>query len=337
MHPSKVNVPVALNVFVRPSELQIVFDAVKKARPNILFLIGDGPREDSPTDEANIKQCRKIVEDIDWDCQVYRIYSDKNKGMYRTYFDAQDYIFNIVDRCIFLEDDVLVSQSFFRFCEEMLERYKDDLRVHYVTGLNYFGEYDDPDADYFFCGEGSIWGYAIWKRTYESQNMKYANSPYVIDRMCLAAKQLKPRYEKKIRGYVNNPHYEGHIPGPEFFKNSLRFSQNQVYIVPTKNMVSNIGVGNGATHSADSMRKLPKGVQRLFNMPIYEYQFPLKHPQFVVRDLYYEKYVNRILGWNHPFVQLHRKISSAMRNLFYGDFSSIRNKIGRVLKRNIET
>lgn len=334
MKKSLVNVPVALNVFIRPNALQRVFGAVKKARPSILFLLGDGPRNEN--DAEKIKICRKIVEDIDWECEVYKLYSEENMGLYAKYFDSQEKIFSIVDRCIFLEDDVLVSDSFFRFCAELLEKYKDDYRVHYVTGLNYLGEYKDPTADYFFAGEGSIWGYATWRRTYLSQNMEYADDDYITNCMCRVAKQLKPGYQKKIMGYKYDIHYEGHIPGPEFYKNASRFSQNQVYIVPAKNMVSNIGIGDGSVHSSDDIRKMAKGNSQLFNMNLYELDFPLKHPKFIVRDIKYEKKVNKILGWNRPHVFWFRKIETTIRCLVYGDIKSTVKKIQRNIKREYE-
>ena len=105
----------------------------------------------------------------------------------------------------------------------------------------------------------------------------------------MVAKQIKPGYEKRIDLCVANPEWLGHIPHVEFYKKFLRLSQNQIYIVPTRNMVCNIGVSGNATHSADDVRKLPKVTRRLFNARIYEYQFPLRHPEFVIRDLYYEK------------------------------------------------
>lgn len=332
----QLSVPVALNVFIRLDTLKLVFDSVKRVKPKVLFLIGDGPRNAVETDKSNIEACRKYVENIDWNCDVHRIYSVVNKGLYKTYFDAQAYIFERVDRCIFLEDDVLPSQSFFWFCEEMLDRYNNDLRVHYVTGLNYLGYYNKPDSDYFFSGEGSIWGYAIWKRTYLSQNMDYANSQYVTQCMCDVSDQLKPQYKKKIRGYINNPLYEGHVAGPEFYKNCLRFSQNQLYIVPKKNLISNIGVGDGSTHSAESLHLLARGVQRLFFARTYELDFPLAHPAFVVRDVFYEKQVNRILAWNHPIILIYRKVEATFRYLVFGNKKDLKGKIRSKLLKNIE-
>ena len=327
MKPWKVDVPIALNFFARPGELKETFSVVKKARPRVLFLIADGPRKEVPSDVENVITCRKIVEDIDWGCEVFRYYSNENKGLFRTYFDAMDQVFKIVDRCVFLEDDIVVSDTFFEFCRQMLEKYENDLRVHFVTGLNYYGIYDEPDGDYFFSGEGSIWGYALWRRTYQSMNLDFRGNEYAIRCTKDVAKQLKPGYEKRISRTVQNPMWEGHIPHVEFYKNFLRFSENQIYIVPSKNMVCNIGVGADSMHSADALNKIPKGWRQLYYMQTYEMEFPLKDPAFMVRDLKYEAYVNKVLAWNSPTRQLWRKTVAFLKAVQYGDFNRINYKI----------
>jgi hypothetical protein len=333
MKPYLVDVPVSLNVFVRPNTLSKVFEVVKQARPSTLFLVGDGPRESQPTDKENILKSRKVVEDIDWDCKVYKLYSDVNKGMYKTYFDAQSSIFSIVDRCIFLEDDVLVSVSFFRYCEELLEKYRDDLRVHYISGMNYLGKYSGPNSDYFFSGEGSIWGYATWKRTIELQNLNYRKDEYIMNSIKYLTKIEGKKYYRKVLGYARSDIYEGHVAGPEFYKNLLKYTYSQTFIIPTKNMVSNIGFTEGSIHAPDNINKLPRGIQKLFNMKTYEYEFPLRHPDYVIKDIYYERKVHRILGFGHPLINLYRNVERAFRYLYYGDIKRLFRSILRMLDR----
>lgn len=323
----KVDVPVVINFFARPNDLEKTFLVIKKARPRILFLVADGPRKNVSSDIENVRKCREIVENIDWECEVYRYYSDENKGLFRTYFEAMDQVFEIVDRCIFLEDDLVVSESFFRFCKEMLDKYEKDLRVHFITGLNYMGNYTEPDGDYFFSGEGSIWGYALWKRTYTSMNLDFRKNAYAIRCTQDVAKQIKNGYEKRIQKTVVDPMWEGHIPHVEFYKNFLRFSENQIYIVPSKNLVSNIGVGSDSMHSADDLTKIPYGWRQLYFMKTYELKLPFKEPEFMVRDIKYEKYVNRVLAWNDPGRQLWRKFVALIKAVQYGDFRRIKYKI----------
>lgn len=326
-HEWKVDVPVAINFFARPDTFELAFAEIKKAKPRQLFLIADGPRSGRDDDVVNCRKCRDIANGVDWNCEVYHLYNERNKGLFHTYFDSMTEVFKIVDRCIFLEDDLVVSQSFFEYCRVLLDKYENDLRVHFITGMNVMGTYDAPDGDYFFSGEGSIWGYALWKRTFESMTLDFRNNPYAFQMTKKVAKQIKPGYEKYIDACVENPEWQGHIPHVEFYKNFLRFSQNQVYIVPTRNLVSNIGASSNAVHSADNINKLPRVTQQLFNTRTYELKFPLKEPEFLIRDLDYEKKVNYMLAWNMPWLKMIRRAEALFRHLMYGDFTRIAQKI----------
>lgn len=332
----EIDVPVAVNFFARPDTFEMTFNAIRNARPRQLFLIADGPRETHKDDNNNCKKCREIAKNVDWNCEVYRFYNEKNKGLFHTYFDSMEKVFSIVDRCIFLEDDLVPSQSFFEYCRVLLNRYENDLRVHFITGMNVMGEYTSPDGDYFFSGEGSIWGYALWKRTFESMNLSFRNNKYAIEMTKKVAKQIKPGYEKKIDACVQNPEWQGHIPHVEFYKNFLRFSQNQIYIVPCKNLISNIGATSNAVHSADDLRKLPRATQKLFNSKVYELSFPLRDPEFMIRDLYYEKVVNDLLSWNRPALKLCRRIEAFIRHFIYGDYKRIGEKMRAFVSGNLK-
>lgn len=200
-----------------------------------MFLQSDGGRNDKEWEAIKINR-KMFDEEVDWECKVYKIYESKNNGLYAMSDKVRKLIWENVDRCIFLEDDYVPSVSYFEFCREMLERYKDDLRVHYVTGYNYMGVYDKPDSDYFFCGEGSIWGCATWKRVEEERETDYRDNPYALECIMNVAKHYKKGYEKLIYGYAKNDKFGGHIPGTEFYKNYLRFSQNHLLIVPKKEL-----------------------------------------------------------------------------------------------------
>ena len=332
----KIDVPVAINFFARPDTFEKAFEEIRKAKPRQLFLIADGPRPGRKDDEENCRKCREIAENIDWNCEVYHLYNEKNKGLFHTYFDSMSEVFKIVDRCIFLEDDLVVSQSFFEYCRVLLDKYENDLRIHFITGMNVMGTYDAPDGDYFFSGEGSIWGYALWKRTFESMNLNFRDNSYAIQMTKKVAKQIKPGYEKYIDQCVKDPEWQGHIPHVEFYKNYLRFSQNQIYIVPTKNLVSNIGASSNAVHSADNINKLPKVTQKLFNTKTYKLQFPLNDPEFVIRDLDYEKKVNYMLAWNNPILKNFRRFEALLRHLRYGDILRIVQKFKLLVKGQLK-
>lgn len=325
--PWLIDVPVAVNFFTRPDEFQEVFNVLKRVRPRQLFLISDGPRSGNQEDIINVAKCREIAKDIDWVCEIYRYYNDENKGLFDTYFTWMKEVFQIVDRCIFLEDDLVPSDSFFYFCKDLLEKYEHDLRIHFITGVNYLGEYSRPSADYFFSGEGSITGYALWKRTFDSMSLDFLADEYVVSCAKDVAKQIKPGYERRIEKTRQNPLWEGHVPHVEFYKNVLRMTQGQLYIVPSKNLITVGGVSGNATHSADGLNKLPRVTQKIFYQERFELNFPLKHPKYVVRDLQYERYVNYLLAWHMPIRSFARRVEALIRHLACGDFKRVGEKL----------
>lgn len=329
-----VDIPIAINFFVRPDTLEKVLESVKAVRPKQLFLIADGPRPNRKDDEEGCKACRDLVEKIvDWDCEVHKLYNDQNKGLFVTYFESMKKVFDTVDRCIFMEDDVVASPSFFEYCKEMLERYKDDERIAFVSGMNLFpkGIHSGCTYDYFFCGEGSLQAYGLWKRTFESMNMSFLDCKYSVAAAKQLATRIKPGYDNRIKKYQDNLLWQGHIPHVEIYKNLLRILENQICIVPQKNLVQNIGATSGSTHIADDIRKLPKAKWCFYNTPIYDLEFPLNHPKYVINDVDYENHMNYLTGWNRPFLQFARRIESALRHLYYGDAGRVWNKIKLVI------
>lgn len=76
-----------------------IFSYIKSDRPSILFIVSD---EGSNEEEKKlVLESREIVEQIDWNCTVHRIYaSEGNLGLYAMEAQAEDYVFQHVDRCV---------------------------------------------------------------------------------------------------------------------------------------------------------------------------------------------------------------------------------------------
>ncbi len=331
--PWLVDVAVKTNIWIRPNCQRKQFEIFKQARPSILFIQSDGGRNEREWDL--IKQNRKIFdEEIDWDCTVHKIYADKNYGLYAMYENAEKHIWNHVESCVYFEDDHIPAVSFFRFCAELLEKYKDDLRVGAICGMNHLDTYERPTADYFFSRVGSIWGIAYWKRTRESFHLNYKNDPYVIEEVCNIAKK-DTFFCKSMKGYAAGKNIGGHVPGPEYYLVQNIFAQNQLYIVPKKNMISCIGVEDGSTHAVNSIKKLAKGDAQFFYMKTYELDGEIKHPEYVFPDLSYEKKMKRATAWHHPLISAYRRWVSIVKRVYYGDGIILLKKIPKKINRII--
>ena len=295
MYKYNIDLPVLLIFFARPTTLAKVFEKVKKARPSKLFLACDGPREGNKTDAENIEKCKKIVEDIDWECEVYKDYSEKNIGCGMRPQTAITWALNIVDRIVVLEDDCVPNDTFFPYMAELLERYKDDERIGMISGLNHLKEWDCGGKSYCFTKTGAIWGWATWRRVWKhyDYSLSAVEDPHLIKlikndiRSKTAKKTRINRWltvNKKIKGGVNLSYWDVQFG---FLKNCYSY----LAVVPKNNLICNIGVGEGSTHAIElNINKWKVG--RLHFIPTKDIEIPLQHPNYIVCDYEYDKIVD---------------------------------------------
>lgn len=328
MQPYKIDIAVLILFFARPDHFEKVFAEVKKARPSKLYLYQDGPRVGRPDDIEKIQACRKIAQQIDWECEVHTNYQEKNIGCDPSEYISQKWMFETEEMGIILEDDDVPSQSFFPFCKELLEKFKDDKRIYCISGMNHLDEYKSDYADYIFTTHQSIWGWATWKRCIDLWDVKM---PFLEDKYALEVlvKNL-PGFDDTVKTCTWH-----RASGIEWYESISWAAQNlnsMLNIVPTKNLISNIGIGENGTHGAGSIKELPKAIRTLFNKKTFELSFPLRHPAFIIDDtLYFEK-LNRVTGNGHPIVSQIRSIESTLRRFYYADKKAKKEKILRIPK-----
>lgn len=305
MYPSKIDVAVLLLFFARPEQTALVFEQIKKARPSKLFLYQDGAREGRKDDIEGIMKCRKIVEDIDWDCEVYKMYQEKNYGCDPSEYISQKWMFSIVEKGIILEDDDVPSQSFFPFCKELLDKYEHDTRVSMISGMCHMDEVYIDD-DYFFSKHGPIWGWATWKRTIDSWDTSYSflQNKYICD-LLKDNGDMTEGYFALCKKHLNS--------GKEHYESLLRVSRilnNQLAIIPKKNLISNIGLTVDAVHCNSSLEEMSPKERKIFNKKVYDYEFPLKHPQYIIENKKLSGEISETLKRNLPekFFYLKKKV-----------------------------
>lgn len=322
MKPYLVDVPVALVFFARPECFSQVFEKVKEARPSKIFLIQDGAREGRPNDLNGIKKCREIAENIDWECEVYKNYSNENLGCGKRVSSGISWAFGYVDRLIILEDDTVPSISWFSFCAELLERYKSDERVGMITGVNHLGKYTIPTGDsYFFATCGSIAGWATWKRVWNDYDYdcSFADEEYYLRQMY---NNIYPRHAakeiiKKVKQIRKNVLSDNNVKrsswsGPFGYISIL---QSRLIIVPIINLITNVGVNEGATNGGVTKAIIPKKLQTIFDAPSFEFYQSLIHPKYVIENKDYNDELNKVMNGGSFIGRKLRKIEVYVRIL----------------------
>lgn len=276
--------PVLMIIFNRLDTTKVVFEAIRKARPPRLYVAADGPRPHVPSDKEKCAATRRIVESVDWPCEVKTLFQDENLNCGRAPSTAMSWFFEHEEQGIILEDDCLPSQSFFRYCQELLDRYKDDHRVMHIGGNNFLkGWRNDEDYSYYFSRSGHIWGWATWRRAWQKFDFdiqlypKLKQSGY-FDNFFL--NRLEKTY--RLRKFDLTVANRGRVDWWDYQWDFARFANSGLAIVPQVNMVKNLGFGEGATHTVN-------GTNTMTTMQAGEMEFPIKHPPFVIRDIESDK------------------------------------------------
>lgn len=270
------DVPVAIFIFNRPEPTKRVFRQIAEVEPSILYVVADGPRFGVPTDPDRCRVARSITEQVDWDCEVHREYADENLGLKQRFVTGLKSIFETEQQAIILEDDCIPNQDFFRFCETMLRRYADDERIWDVAGTNYLERWRDNQQDYHFSNQGGIWGWATWRRSWEDYDpeMELWTDTHVRSRLrdVIADgsqyEYLRTVYRRAYRNEIETWDY------PWGFARNIN---SGLSVVPSRNLVSNIGFGSDATNTTENEGPLSA-------IPRHPMSFPIEFKEYVAVD-----------------------------------------------------
>ena len=263
-----LDVPVLLIVYRRPDLTAQVLDAIAAARPRRLFIAADGPRH--PGETGFCEATRRAASAVTWPCEVLTDFVTANLGCQLRFHSAMDWFFSACESGIILEDDCLPAPDFFRFCQVLLERYRDDARVMHISGENYRRRRESPYS-YYFSKYALSWGWASWRRAWRFNDLELRTWPAfrretsaiydTEDERAYWDPVFQQLYEKRFSSYDYTWMYACMTQG--------------LSVHPAVNLVRNIGTPEGSTH----MTTNPFIDRRLEAL-----EAELKHPEWLVRD-----------------------------------------------------
>jgi hypothetical protein len=248
--PYQTKSAVLFVIFNRPDTTQRVFDQIRAAKPKRLYVAADAPRPGLPDEELLCRQARAVVNNIDWDCELKTLYKTENAGCKNGVSSAVTWFFEHEEEGIILEDDCLPANSFFKFCDTLLEKYRNDTRIRHITGCNPHQGKKWGNSTYYFSNMTHVWGWASWKRVWKDydKNLNKYNNDEVKEQLGnifddpLIVESWEQIFEEVKAGKINAWGYQ--LDFANFFNNGLT-------IIPNDNLISNIGFGANATHTLD--------------------------------------------------------------------------------------
>lgn len=283
-----LDTPVVMIVFNRPDRAEQVFARVREVKPRRLIILADGAREGHEMDEALCEETRAIAGRVDWPCEVTREFSDGNLGCGGRVTTGLDRVFAEVNEAIILEDDCLPHTSFFPYCAELLAKYRDDERVFAITGGKYPCEPRTQPYSYRFTRMFNGWGWAGWRRSWQSIDFSMAGYP------AFKAQGQMARYSRsplETQFFMNgfDKAWTKEIEPWDWALMFQAYTRHQLFVMPDRNLISNTGWGAAATQSRN-----PKHI--LSNLPTFPMALPLSHPPTVSEDEAMDRKVYSMIG-----------------------------------------
>lgn len=286
MEEYRMTTPVAFFTFNRLDTAKQVFARIKEAKPPKLYLVSDGPRAGREGEAEKVEAVRNyLLSNIDWECEVNKNFAPSNMGCGKRMSSGITWVFENEERAILLEDDCVPEATFFRYCEEMLDKYADNEEVMIISGNNQIAYIDSFEGSYGFSHQANIWGWAAWRRTWKDYDYDMKDWPQ--NKKLPVWKQI---YNRKAYWTLMAEYDTMYNHGYDTwdYQVSYMLGKKSAYcVIPKVNLVSNAGfTGQEFTHTA----AMPDWMEQK-SEPM---TFPINHPDKVQWSRKYdEEFSNR--------------------------------------------
>lgn len=249
--PYRIQSAVLFIIFNRPDTTERVFEQIRAGRPARLYIAADGPRAQKGGEDTLCQQTRAIVSKLDWPCEVKTLFRESNLGCKNAVSSAIDWFFAHEEEGIILEDDCLPNNDFFKFCDTMLDRYRNDTRIRHIGGANLQHGKKWGEASYYYSNMTHIWGWACWRRVWQDYDKELGR--YQVDEVRSKMETIfDDRFAVDAWMEIFVKLKAGEIDTWDYQLGFLNFLNNGLSVIPNVNLISNIGFGKNSTHTSDS-------------------------------------------------------------------------------------
>jgi len=305
-----LSTPVVFLIFNRPDLTSVVFEEIARAKPKTLLIVADGPRNSEEAQKC--LEARRVTDRVSWDCELFTNFADRNMGCKSRIASGLDWAFSIVEEAIVLEDDCLPAPSFFPFCEKLVDYYRLDDRIMHIGGVNFQIHRPKPPSTYYFSKYTHVWGWASWRRAWKHYDCEMTSWPEfknsgMLNHLC------EDPFELSHWSSICEQVYSGAIDTWDYQWLYACWTQNALSIVPSSNLVSNIGFRSDATHT--------HGASQTANLATEDI-WQLRHPNVMVADRIADRSTfNNILGGNRM------RDAATLRARIHRLLSRVRNRL----------
>lgn len=293
--------PILLIVWKRPLKTIRVINEIRKIEPIKLYIACDGTSGKDSNTLSKVKQTREIIDnEINWDCKIEKLYSDKNHGCKLAVSKAISWLFKYEEEGIILEDDCVPHLDFFYFSSIMLHKYRNDSRIWSISANNNQGSEKHNNASYYFSRYSHCWGWATWKRCWQYYDHEIKDWPIIKGGDIL--KNILDN-KKQIKFWIkifDDLYYNSKPDTWDYQWTYLCFKNSGLSIIPNINLINNIGFDEEATHTKNGFSKTNNKELDLEHSGL----FPIIHPNEIVRSKSADLKIEHIIYSGYPLNQI---------------------------------
>lgn len=247
-----MNIATIVFTYNRSRHTKAVLDALSEntVLPQMLFIFQDGMK--ASTNQEEWKAVSSVIKSVSW-CDVKLIISEKNKGLAHSIKTGVDYVLQIYDAVIVLEDDCVPHPQFMEYMMKALEKYAKNKKVYHIGASSEPVCVENNGTDAYFLGRINSCGWGTWKDRWQ----QFSNDYTIIGKIKANAEMSE---RLKLWGEDLESHILGNIYGTTdswavFW--ALTVIMNKGYCMsPYESFINNIGFDGTGVHSGIAENKL---------------------------------------------------------------------------------
>jgi len=284
----KCTTPVLIIIFNRPDFVKNLIDILRFVRPTILYVVADGPRNEKIDDIDKCLNARNQIDKIDWECNIKKKYSEKNLGCGINPSQGISWALSQSEEVIILEDDCMPSIDFFKYCDELLNLYKNDQRIMMISGNNHTLGKFDFDYSYEFSHHTQTYGWATWSRAWSKYDFNISKWPEVSSLDWLEDITDSKKAAKYWFNIFEMCYQKKLASAWDYQWTFCCWINKGLNIIPSVNLVTNVGFSEGGTHEIDPNHPISE-------LPMGSISFPLTHSPKLENNKKLNKVIQQII------------------------------------------
>ena len=290
-----VKTAVLFQTFARPEYARQVFDAIKACKPKKFYFYSNKARADKPDEVKRNEEIRSWVKEVDWDCELHTWFREDYVDVYTSLKGSVDWVCKHEEAWITLEEDVVPTPAFFSFCDQMIDYYRDNNRVWYVSGDNFFN-LNPSGYDYIFSSYHWMFGWATWRDRWlavdwENLRIEEMIAQGVHNHLYKTKSQAESRKRqvRELKDFLERTKCWDYIFGIVCDQN------NSVGVFPKFHLITNIG--QTGEHHPNSKKSFVNLASTISN----ENYLIKNRPRFILSDYEYDFQIQKKSYREKPF------------------------------------